>query len=514
MYKGKYLNNNSVPKAAADEIPEEITAEALMEEVLAQTETVPEEATEQAPKQASKKQPKKKASVGTIVFYSLYFLFVVAGVAAIALLMQPLNDWLVSYEASQPETMCQKVYEDHFASPDWSALYELAGLEDTAFEGKDAYSSYMQAKVAAATDPKLSYQETSAGLSGNHKYLVKLDDEKVACFILEPIEGPESSVTGWKLGSVELFFTREHSITVEKLPGQTVTVNGVALDDSYTIRTVSTKAESYLPEGLHGYRCEQQSVTNLLAAPQVSLTDENGQSIPLVADAETGVLKAEAFGNTMEIPQEHKETAIEAAKNYALFAIRKIGSGTLRNYMDPTSQIFKDVISTPAFLQAFTGYKIHDDIRVEDYYSYSDELFSARLCLTMDVHAARGNTKVFEMNTTFFFQKNTKGKFWVIDSTNVNIAETVEQVRLTFMNGDEQVESYMVDSKAATVTLPQVTAPEGKVLKGWAVQSVDDNGNISMSIIFTPSQDGSALVSSAQPLEPMVLHAVFTVEET
>ena len=490
MYKGKYLNN--ISKAEPASTPEERNSDQL-------------------PNQPEQPKQKKKPSKGTVIFYSIYAFFVIACVVAIALLMRPLNNWLVTYEASQPESMCQNVYNQYFADPDWSALYTLAGIQDTAFEGKDAYQAYMEAKVSEAADPKLTYMETSAGLSGNHKYLVKLDDEKIACFTLAPISGTQTDITGWELGSVELFFTRDYSVTVETLPGQTVRVNGVFLDDSYTIRTISTKAESYLPEGLHGYRAQQQSVTGLLAAPQVTVTDENGNAVTLVTDEETGILKAETAAAKMEIPAEQKETAIEAAKNYAMFAIRKIGSGTLRNHMDPTSQIFKDVISTPAFLQAFTGYKIHDDIRVEDYYAYSEDLFSARLCLTMDVYATRGNTKVFEMNTTFFFQKNTKGKFWIIDSTNVNIAEPVEQVRLTFMNGDEQLDSYLVDSTATKITLPQVTAPEGKVLKGWAVQSVDDNGNISMSILFTPGQDNTALVSTT--LEPMVLHAVFAVEE-
>ncbi len=457
-------------------------------------------------------EEKKRKPVGSIVFYSIYGAFVLAVVIAIWALMAPLKDWLIRYEASQPDTMRQQVYNEYFAKPEWEKLYEMAGIEDTAFEGNDAFVAYMTAKVSAASNPTLACEETSAGLSGNHKYLIKLDGEKVASFTLEPSGESRGTVTGWQLGDVELFFSRGHSVTVEKLPGQTVYINGVALDDSYTVRTVSTKAEDYLPEGLHGFRYEQQTVTGLLTAPEVTLTDAKGNPVALITNAETGIMKGENQSSTMQISQAHKDAAIAAAKNHALFAIRKISSGTLSQYFDPSSQLYKDIVSTTVFLRAIDSYDFRD-VGIEDYYCYSGSFFSARACLTMDVHTANGYTKVFEINTTFFFQKNAQGKFWVIDSTNVDITEQVEEVRLSFVNGEEQLESMMVNATSATLTTPAVSVPTGKVFKGWAVKSTDDKGNTQMTILFTPDETGKVAVAPNQTLEPMVLHAVFAAEE-
>ena len=454
----------------------------------------------------------KRKSVGSIVFYSIYGAFVLACIIAIAALISPLKNWLVNYEASQPDTVRQQVFDEYFAQPQWEKLYELAGIQDTAFEGKDAFVTYMTEKLAKASNPTLVCQETSAGLSGNHKYLIKLDDETIATFILEPDGESRGEVTGWKLGGVELHFTREHSVTIEKLPGQTVTVNGVTLDDSYTTRITTTKAEDYLPDGLHGFQSESQTVTGLLVAPQVTLTDITGQSITLTADPETGVFRPDGLSSTMEVPQLHKEIAITAAKNYALFAIRKISSGTLAQYFDSSSQLYKDVISTAVFLRAIARYDFRD-LGVEDYYCYSDDLFSARVCLTMDVHTVNGYTKVFEINTTFFFKKSSSGTFKVISSTNVDTTERVEQVLLRFMNGEEELESMMISATANTLTPPQVSAPDGKVFKGWAVKSIDDNGNTQMTIQFTPDENGIATIAPNQTLEPMVLYAVFGATE-
>lgn len=453
----------------------------------------------------------KRNSVGSIVFYSIYGAFVLAVVIAIWALMAPLKDWLIRYEAAQPDTMRQQVYNEHFAQPNWGALYDLAGVQDTVFEGKDAYAAYMTDKLTHAENPTLACEETSAGLSGNHKYLVKLDGEKIASFVLTPVDG-QDDVTGWQFGGVELFFSREESVTVEKLPGQTVHINGIALDDSYTTRITTTKAEGYLPDGLHGFQSELQTVTGLLTAPQVTLSDANGQNIDLTADPETGILRPNGLISTMQVPEDHKEIAITAAKNYAMFAIRKIGSGTLAQYFDSRSQLYKDVISTTVFLKAIASYDFRD-LGVEDYYCYSDDLFSARVLLTMDVHTVSGYTKVFEINTTFFFKKSSSGTFKVISSTNVDTTERVEQVLLRFMNGEEELERMMVDSTSATLTTPSVSVPNGKVFKGWAVKSTDDNGNTQMTILFTPDEAGTVAVSPNQTLEPMVLHAVFAAEE-
>lgn len=462
-------------------------------------------------KQTPPSDKQKRKPVSSILFYSIYGAFVLACIIAIAALIAPLKDWLVRYEASQPDTVRQQVFDEYFAQPQWEKLYELAGIQDTAFEGKDAYVAYMNGKVSQAKSTTLTCEETSAGLSGNHKYLIKLDGEKIASFVLTPVDA-NGDVTGWKLGGVELHFTREHSITIEKLPGQIVTVNGVTLDNSYTTHITTTKAEDYLPDGLHGFQSELQTVTGLLIAPQVTLTDASGQSIELAADPETGILQGLGQSSTMEIPQVHKEIVITAAKNYALFAIRKISSGTLAQYFDSNSQLYKDVISTSVFLKAIASYDFRD-LGVEDYYCYSDDLFSARVLLTMDVHTVSGYTKVFEINTTFFFKKNSSGTFKVISSTNVDTTERVEQVLLRFMNGGEKLESMMVSSTANTLTPPQVSAPAGKVFKGWAVKSIDANGNTQMTIQFTPDEAGIVTLAPNQTLEPMVLYAVFGAAE-
>ena len=92
-----------------------------------------------------------------------------------------MRNWLTRYEMEQPATKSQEVFEKLFVDPDWGALYDTAGIQDTAYESKDAFASYMESTVG---DSKLTYMGTSTGLSEDKKYIVRLGKEKIAAFTL------------------------------------------------------------------------------------------------------------------------------------------------------------------------------------------------------------------------------------------------------------------------------------------------------------------------------------------
>ena len=101
------------------------------------------------------------------------------------------------------------------------------------------------------------------------------------------------------------------------------------------------------------------------------------------------------------------------------------------------------------------------------------------------------------------------GSYIVTNMTNVDTQEQLEQVRLTFVNGTEQLSSVFVNAKQQTLNLPAVTAPEGKTFAGWAVQTTDAKGNITMTLKFTPDENGQVHLAADTVLEPMTLYALF-----
>ena len=113
----------------------------------------------------------KRSWKGTLIFYLCCLIFVFVFYVGAFIGLNFLKDWLVKFEAAQSTVKCQEVFDQLFADPDWEALYELAGMEAGSYEGVEAFASFMDAKVG---DSELTYLETSAGLSGDKKYVRRL----------------------------------------------------------------------------------------------------------------------------------------------------------------------------------------------------------------------------------------------------------------------------------------------------------------------------------------------------
>lgn len=444
------------------------------------------------------------AKTSTLIFYIIYLTFILAFFLAMDPVLTGLRGWLVSFEASQPNVKCEQVFQEMFAEPDWAALYTMAGGQDTEFEGKDTYAAYMEQKVG---DSKLTYSETSAGLSGDKKYIVSLGKEKIATFTLTSEEHEATQIAQWELGKVEIFFSRSEHLTIRTIPGYTVALNGVTLDDRYIIRTVSTTAEEYLPEGLHGYRMMELEAEGFLMQPLVTVTDPAGNTVEMTYDP-----KLDLYSHpipSFEISDAEYATVLAATQAYCKYMIRDITESTLKQYFDGSTALFKGLRETDPWMQKhmMKSYAFSPET-ISGFYRYSDELYSARVELTLQVTRTNGSVKPYPVTTTFFFSKNAEGKWLVTDMTNVDIQVQTTLVRLQFLQDGELLHSEMVDAAASQLLLPNVLVPEGKTFAGWFMETLDEKGNKTMHLVFAPSEDGTVILPEGM-LEPMTLYALF-----
>lgn len=470
------------------------------------TETVPPRKQPAAPT-APEKKKKKGPRLGGVIFYTFYFMFILLFFAALLVGLKWLQGWLVDYENAQPTVKAQQVYDQVFADPDWAALYNAAGVEDTKFVGIEEFVAHMEEKVGSS---ELTYQETSAGLSGGKKYLVYLGEEKVAAFTLTGGENATSvtDIPEWKLGTVELFFERSGSVRVQKLNGHTVEVNGVALDDSYTIQKATTKAEEYLPEGTTGvYTCIQE-VTGLMGTPSIAIYDENGNQMELIYDDEKNMYIEQTEANTMT--EDQRELALDAVETYSLWMIEKVTDrAKIAKYFDPSSDTYDSIISMfgKLFVQDFSKYEFVNE-SVTDYCRYSDTLYSVHVSMTLNVTRTNGTIKEFPVDCTLFYQQNEKGKWLVYEMTMEDVTEPVGKVRLTFMDGETVLYTDFFQTDASSLTTPMISVPEGKVFSGWFREDVDEAGNTTWTQVFSPDENGHVTLSG-DALEPMTLFALF-----
>lgn len=420
-----------------------------------------------------------------------------------------LMDWLVRLEASQPDVRSEEVFNELFSDPDWEALYEMAGEEDTLYEGAQAYATYMENLVG---DNELTYVETSAGLSGNKKFIVKSNDTKVAEFTLKNMAPEGEEIPEWTLDEVFVFYTRQESLTIFTVPGHTVYINGVAIDtEEHMIATTSTVVEEYLPDDLHGYQDITLRFEGLLVQPEVTILDETGMPMEVVCDP-TVNLYAEQLAPPEAIPEDLESMVIGAAQSFGRYMINA-RDHQLSTYFDKNAKAYQDIILFERWtMQTYQSYAF-EDISVSGYYRYSDTYFSARVSMVLNVtynsmFTGEISVKPYYLDTTFFVRQNEEGTWLVETMTNVDVQEVIHSVKLVYMQGNKLVDTQWVEADAEKITLPEIATPNGEEFLGWYTKTV--NGlDVNYSLVFRPSENGVIVLPEGYTLEPMVLYAQF-----
>lgn len=468
------------------------------------------------PQQPETKKKKSGPRLGGVIFYTLYFLFILIFFLATFIGLTWLHGWLTDFEMAQPGGKAEQVFTQLFTDPDWGALYESAGANDSAYEGKEAYVAYMEQKVG---DSELNYLETSAGLDKyTKKYLVRLGNEKVASFSLVDKNQVDSAsldnldkigdIPDWQLGSVEVFFNREGTYYIEKLDGHTALVNDVALTDDMTIQVATTLAEEYLPAGTTGASMCTQQIDGLMAQPVVTIFDKSGKQMEVTYDEATRTFTERLESNTMS--DEEKEIALEAAKVYCKWMIKEVTDrGTIAKYYDPSSETYNNIVKTTELWMQDHGAYTFSNESVTNYARYGEDIFSVSVSLSLDVTRTDGSVKNYPYSQSLFFRKSDTGKWLCFAATNKDVSVPVGRVRLTFMNGQNEVHSQFYSTDSKEIITPVVPTPDGKVFTGWVTIDKDDSGTTVYNLQFQPDAEGKVAIPDGTTLKPMKLYALF-----
>lgn len=444
--------------------------------------------------------------LGGVIFYTFFFLCIFLFYTATYFGLLEMRDWLIRYEMAQPTTRSQEAFEILFSDPDWGMLYDAANIQDTAYESKDAFISYMESAVG---ESELTYSETSTGLSNDKKYIVRLGDEKLATFTLvnHNQSDIQTEIADWQLGTIEFFIQREESYYIRKLDGHTVYVNDVPLDDSFTVRINTTNAEGSLPEGVTGVRVCTQHITGLVTLPNIRIEDAGGNEMDVVFDEPSRTFIEQTAETT--IGDAERDLALNAVKTYALYMLKRAGEADIAKYFLRGSDAFNAITDTElGFVQDAAKREFVNE-SVTNYCRYSDDLFSVRVSVTLNQYRASGSVKDSTIEQSLFFEKQGSGKWMCYAMTAVDVSKPVEKVRLTFMNGDIVLDSNFYDIGIKTLTCPVVSTPEGKTFSGWMVEGTDESGQQVMNVMFQPNENGVVTIPAGTTLEPMTLYPYF-----
>lgn len=503
------------PEAATEAAPEEIQESKGKEE---ETEEAPREQAEVAPQEDSqeddeefdeeseedilKRNRRRKRWRSALRFWASLFALSLCVLILFCCAMIPFRSLLEQYEAAQVKYARDEVYEMLFEDPDWALLYDLAGVESTIYEGKNAFVEYMEEKVG---DQELNCLETSTGLSDDRRYLLRCGDETVAAFTMGQSQADGALFPSWTLTGVEVFFQRTENITIQTLPDYTVYVNGIALDENHITTSVHTVAEEYLPEGVHSYRWVELQEGVFLVEPEIVVLDANNNPVPVFYTAQTDLYSTE-IPVSPEITEEEYNIAVEAAKAQALFDIRAINISQLRQYFDSSSQIYTDICDADPFVKSYRSYTLDEEsISVTDFCRYSDDLFTAKVSLSLEIYVKWKTYKTYELSTTYFFTRTGSGAYLVTGNTDADLLKRITQVHLTYMMDDTVLHSEMLDSGTTVFHAPEAANAEGAQPAAWG--KMEEDGSI--TVVLEVSSDGTFVLAEGQSLKPMTLYPLF-----
>ena len=463
----------------------------------------PREPAAPQPVQPKAKGPRK----GTLAFWLGCLIFVFVFYAGTFIGLNFLKAWLVKFEAAQPTVKCQEVFDGLFADPDWKELYDLAGMEDGSYEGADAFAAFMEAK---AGDSELSLLETSAGLSGDKKYVVWLGEEKLATFTLEDHNDSKgmAKVPDWQLGQVEFFLEGQERFRILMAEGNTAYVNGIALTDDQLVARRTSRADEYLPTFAPRTGLQILEVTGLLNTPTVEIRDAQGQALTVTYDAGSATFCQELAAE--ELPEERQTLALNALETYALYMSGKATKAQVGKYFDKNSDTYASIMDADLnWVQKGSEYTFTDK-SVTDYRTHGEEIFSVRVSVDLNITRKEDSSvKTTDITQSMFFAKNSAGDWVCYEMTAVDASEWLEEVRLVFLKDGEVLSDTFVDAGSSSVTCPLVSVPEGKTFKGWTVEEKDENGQTVLRLVFSPDENGLMALPSGTVLTPMTLSPLF-----
>lgn len=466
---------------------------------------------------------RRRISTGALIFYTLYILLILVFAGGVALANGELNRWLTDYQLAQPTDKRDQIFADLFESRNWRGLYEAAEIPDTQFEGVDAFESWMNAQIG---ENPLELVETSAGLSGDRKYYVRMGTRSVAAFLLSSQPDPVTGQNRWELAEVEVFFRRAECVTIRLRQGQTAYANGVALEEKLVVRQEDTLAPRYLPTGVYSHRTNTLVLSGLLVQPEITVLDELGQEVPVTRDPDTGIYATAEPAFPDEISGEALAAAEAAADACGGYLSETIPLEEIRSSFDRTAPVwaFLKDLKLPERTDLTPVYAGKS---ISDFRQYAEDLFSLRVGLEFVWEPIPGedekdaptrarrptNNPTQTVEYTWIFQRQEDG--WrCIAITEDEAPEGASRVRIRFVVDDVTVQEYFYDASETRFLVPLVSAPERMRFSGWYLRQEDPEGNGTLTLRFRPDAHGWVELEENDTLEPVTVYAVMEPETT
>lgn len=467
-----------------------------------------------------------------ILFYVLIIIFIFLSWQKTQDKVSGLEQQLETYELSQAPHFAQLLFEEHFTSPDWGALYDAAAASDmlNQYEGRDAYIRYMEARVGS--EP-LTYQHLKDISETEIEYGVYLKKEQIISFTMVN-HSSDPAAPDWQFGNVRIFYTSDQTYRIEYAIGHTVKVNGIALNESTIVKSTQllpTNALKMLASQFPVLGVNTHEIQGLMSAPIVTIEDTEGNPLEVSYNEETHVFSESL--SQQAVPQNIQDLALNAVKTYCKFMVQQANSADVSKYFKNGTETHKVITNLRRDrLQKPTGCTFTEE-QVSNLVYYASDFYSVDVTLKVQLPRSDGSVKEDLVEKSLFFQQQNNGSWICTNMTSEKLFDEVTTVRVKFVQDGNVLSSRMLNQKEKIIYCPDAVTPtelpdsgpshimkkeensqlEKIVFAGWGLKLLDENGKPYYQPVFQVGLDRKAEVPGGLLDEPVTLYPIFVWEK-
>lgn len=264
-----------------------------------------------------------------IRFWLCYLVLIALIVMGLISVHRYFDKQLVTYEETYYTHVAEEAFKV-FSEKRFSELYRYETMTDSNLEGEKEYVAYLESVVG---DSEITYTEVAPKAANEKRFLVTVDDKAFAEFTLNKLENDEFKffvipITNsypwghekYEFGTIEIDSKNPLNYDYYVPSYASVSVNGNMLDESYVVgEDEPFFFDGHLPNGVDGFSLRHYSFECALGEPQVVVTDESENAVPLTDEGE-GIFRYEYAFSDEQYKDSFEGKALEFLKAWCLYS--------------------------------------------------------------------------------------------------------------------------------------------------------------------------------------------------
>ena len=357
-------------------------------------------------KRLFKRYRKGKLIFRNIRFFIFYLILLVAIGFGFYKVYLYVDESLTNYEKAQSSYVAEDMAK-FFTERKYEALYDYEDASKLDIETKDDYVAYLN-KLTEGT--YISYKEVDTREPNIKKYSVASNGKTFASFTIQKSgESLDCGLLGivdlYEFGSVSTDIIQPISYQVTIPDDANLYVNGNIVDRNKIIKSdIETFATGHLPEGYPSYSLCTYQFSVALGVPIIKANNINGSEI-LLKETSQDVFESVFSFDDEELKPVHEEYIVDVAEKICMFMSKKTSRDAVLKTMQKDSKAAKAINETNAMWLSEAKKYSFRNVRTENYFRYSEDVFSCELYFDYDIVAKNNVENSYPYHIRFFVQR-------------------------------------------------------------------------------------------------------------